>query len=96
MSGPEPTLAATAAFGRTSSQLSLSMRTSTPVASVKALVLAFQASSSPCDEGHPAQQAQRGARLGRVGRVVLGEGARRAEGAGGGEAGGAGQSGLCG
>ena len=51
MSGPEPTLAATAAFGRTSSQLSWSIRTSTPVASVKAAVLAFQASSSPFTKG---------------------------------------------
>ena len=51
MSGPEPTLAATAALGRTSSQLSWSIRTSTPVASVKAAVLAFQASSSAGTNG---------------------------------------------
>ena len=51
MSGPEPTLAATAAFGRTSSQLSWSIRTSTPVASMKAWVLAFQAASSPFTKG---------------------------------------------
>src|SRR5690606_2846205 len=57
MSGPEPTLAATAAFGRMSSQLSLSMRTSTPVASVNFLVLASQASSSPFTKG--AQRSMR-------------------------------------
>ena len=51
MSGPEPTLAATAAFGRMSSQLSLSTRTCTPVASVKRLVLAIHASSSPWTKG---------------------------------------------
>ena len=50
-SGPAPTLAATAAFGRMSSQLSLSTRTSTPVASVNFLVLASQASSSPFTKG---------------------------------------------
>ena len=44
-------LAATAAFGRISSQLSLSTRTSTPVASVNFLVIASQASSSPCTKG---------------------------------------------
>src|SRR5690606_18128475 len=51
MSGPEPTLAATAAFGRISSQLSLSMRTSMPVASVNFLVLASHAVSSPATKG---------------------------------------------
>jgi hypothetical protein len=39
MSGPAPVLAATAAFGRTSSQPSLSTRTSMPVFSVKLLTL---------------------------------------------------------
>src|SRR5688572_5646362 len=48
MSGPLPTLAATAAFGRTSSQPSLSTRTSTPVLAVKALVFSIHLSSSPC------------------------------------------------
>ena len=51
ISGPEPTLAATAAFGRMSSQLSLSTRICTPVASVKRLVLAIHWSSSPCTKG---------------------------------------------
>src|SRR3954467_9343744 len=51
MSGPEPTLAATAAFGRMSSQLSLSTRTSTPVASVNFFVLASHWSSSPLTNG---------------------------------------------
>ena len=51
MSGPEPTLAATAALGRTSSQLSWSIVTLTPVASVKAAVLAFHAASSPFTNG---------------------------------------------
>src|SRR3954469_692836 len=50
-SGPDPTFAATAAFGRMSSQLSLSMRTSTPVASVNFLVLAIHWSSSPFTKG---------------------------------------------
>ncbi len=50
-SGPEPTFAATAAFGRMSSQLSLSMRTSTPVASVNFLVFAIHWSSSPLTKG---------------------------------------------
>ena len=40
-SGPAPVLAATAAFGRTSSQPSLSTRTSTPVLSVNFLTLAM-------------------------------------------------------
>jgi hypothetical protein len=35
MSGPEPTLAATAVFGRRSSQASYSILTGTPVLSVK-------------------------------------------------------------
>ena len=47
MSGPLPTLAATAALGRTSSQPSLSTRTSTPVFSVNFLVFAIHMSSSP-------------------------------------------------
>ncbi len=47
MSGPLPTFAATAAFGRTSSQPSLSIRTSTPVRSVNFFVLAVHSSSSP-------------------------------------------------
>ncbi len=47
MSGPEPTFAATAAFGRTSSQLSLSTRTSTPVRLVNAAVFFIHMSSSP-------------------------------------------------
>src|SRR5690348_10853932 len=48
MSGPEPTFAATAALGRTSSQLSLSTRTSTPVRLVNAAVFFIHKSSSPC------------------------------------------------
>src|SRR5690242_6563149 len=48
MSGPEPTFAATAALGRTSSQLSLSTRTSTPVRLVNAAVFFSHRSSSPC------------------------------------------------
>src|SRR5690348_2915904 len=48
MSGPLPTLAATAAFGRTSSQPSLSTRTSMPVCCVNFFVLASHMSSSPC------------------------------------------------
>src|SRR3954463_213949 len=47
MSGPAPTLAATAALGRISSKFSLSTRTSTPVSSVKRRVLAMNKSSSP-------------------------------------------------
>ena len=46
MSGPAPTLAATADFGRISSQLSASMRTLTPVCSVNFLVLATKLSNS--------------------------------------------------
>ena len=42
------TFAATAALGRTSSQPSLSTRTSTPVSCVNFLVLANHMSSSPC------------------------------------------------
>src|SRR5262249_26112117 len=48
MSGPEPTFAATAALGRTSSQLSLSTRTSTPVCLVNAATFFMYWSSSPC------------------------------------------------
>jgi hypothetical protein len=44
-------VAAVAAFGRMSSQLSLSMRTSTPVASVNFLELAIHWSSSPFTKG---------------------------------------------
>jgi len=40
MSGPLPTFAATAAFGRTSSQPSASTRTSMPVSSVNFFVFA--------------------------------------------------------
>src|SRR5216684_3142246 len=47
MSGPAPTLAATAALGRTSSQLSLSTRTSMPVVSVNFLVISVHLSQSP-------------------------------------------------
>ena len=47
MSGPLPTFAATAALGRTSSQPSASMRTSTPLASANFFVFAAQVSSSP-------------------------------------------------
>src|SRR5689334_21672855 len=47
MSGPAPVLAATAAFGRTSSQPSLSTRTSMPVLSVNFLTLAMYWSMSP-------------------------------------------------
>ena len=46
MSGPAPTLAATADFGRISSQLSASIRTLTPVCSVNFLVLATKLSNS--------------------------------------------------
>src|SRR3984957_987490 len=46
MSGPAPTLAATADFGRMSSQLSASTRTLTPVCSVNFLVLATKLSKS--------------------------------------------------
>ncbi len=48
MSGPLPMLAATAALGRTSSQPSLSTRTSMPVLSLNFLMFAMKASSSPC------------------------------------------------
>src|SRR5438128_1418005 len=48
MSGPLPTFAATAAFGRTSSQPSASIRTSMPVACVNFLVFSAHLSSSPC------------------------------------------------
>src|SRR5690349_20379521 len=48
MSGPEPTFAATAALGRTSSQLSASTRTSTPVRLVNAATFFMYWSSSPC------------------------------------------------
>src|SRR5258705_8633854 len=47
-SGPLPTLAATAALGRTSSQPSLSTRTSILCSSANFLVLASHTSSSPC------------------------------------------------
>src|SRR6478735_3784345 len=47
MSGPAPVLAATAALGRTSSQLSLSTRTSTPNLSVNFLTFAMYWSMSP-------------------------------------------------
>src|SRR5437763_9271894 len=47
MSGPLPTLAATAALGRTSSQPSLSTRTGTLYFAVKALVFSSHLSSSP-------------------------------------------------
>src|SRR5581483_4368517 len=47
MSGPEPTLAATAALGRTSSQLSASTRTSTPVFFENAATFFRYWSSSP-------------------------------------------------
>jgi hypothetical protein len=46
MSGPPPTLAATAAFGRMSSQLSASRRTVTPVCSTNFFVFALKASNS--------------------------------------------------
>src|SRR5689334_7356589 len=48
MSGPAPALAATAAFGRTSSQLSLSTRTGMPYFSLNFLAFARYVSSSPC------------------------------------------------
>src|SRR5262245_21501067 len=48
MSGPAPVLAATAAFGRTSSQLSLSTRTSMPYLAVKAATFFMYWSMSPC------------------------------------------------
>src|SRR5258706_9580080 len=47
MSGPAPVLAATAAFGRTSSQLSLSTRTSMPYLAVKACTFFMYWSMSP-------------------------------------------------
>src|SRR5581483_11721538 len=47
MSGPLPTFAATAAFGRMSSKFSLSTRTGTPVARVNASVFFIHCSSSP-------------------------------------------------
>ena len=46
MSGPPPTLAATAAFGRMSSQLSASTRIFTPLCSTNFLVLAIKLSNS--------------------------------------------------
>src|SRR4051812_44541668 len=46
MSGPVPRLAASAALGRTSSQVMYSTETGTPVASVNFFVLAFHCSSS--------------------------------------------------
>src|SRR3984957_2971878 len=46
MSGPAPTLAATADFGRISSQLSASTRTLTPVFLLNFLLLATKASNS--------------------------------------------------
>ena len=79
MSGPEPTLAATAAFGRMSSQLSLSTRTWTPVASVKCLVLASHCVLVALHERRPAQHAQARAGLGRECQRVLGEGGRADE-----------------
>src|SRR4051812_20511676 len=48
MSGPAPVLAATAALGRTSSQPSLSTRTSTPYFSWNFFALARYVSQSPC------------------------------------------------
>src|SRR5215510_10067629 len=48
MSGPAPVFAATAAFGRTSSQLSLSTRTSMPYLAVKAATFFMYWSMSPC------------------------------------------------
>src|SRR5438105_2962652 len=48
MSGPAPVLAATAAFGRTSSQPSLSTRTSMPVFSVNLATFFVYWSMSPC------------------------------------------------
>ncbi len=48
MSGPAPVFAATAAFGRTSSQPSLSTRTSMPYLSWNALTLTMYRSMSPC------------------------------------------------
>ena len=47
-SGPAPTLAATAALGRTSSQFSWSVRTSMPYFSLNFFVLAIHMSSSAC------------------------------------------------
>ena len=47
MSGPSPTVAATAIFGRRSSQLSKSTLTATPVASVNFLAFARYIVSSP-------------------------------------------------
>src|SRR4249920_209633 len=48
MSGPAPVFAATAAFGRTSSQLSLSTRTSMPYFALKAATFFMYWSMSPC------------------------------------------------
>src|SRR4051812_14825588 len=48
MSGPLPTLAATAALGRTSSQPSLSTRTGILYWSLNFLVFSIHLSSSPC------------------------------------------------
>src|SRR5690349_14615847 len=48
MSGPAPVLAATAAFGRTSCQLSLSARTSMPYFLVNAAAFFMYWSMSPC------------------------------------------------
>src|SRR4051812_40425865 len=48
MSGPAPVFAATAAFGRTSSQLSLSTRTSMPYLAVNAATFFMYWSMSPC------------------------------------------------
>src|SRR5437660_9709924 len=57
MSGPLPRLAASAALGRTSSQVMYSTLTGTPVASVNFFVLAFHSSSS--DLTNPDQRKSR-------------------------------------
>ncbi len=67
MSGPAPAFAATAAFGRTSSQLSLSTRTWMPYFSVNFLTLTMYWSIVALDEALPAQHAQLGALFRRVG-----------------------------
>src|SRR5438045_3066520 len=57
MSGPVPRFAASAALGRTSSQVMYSTLTGTPVSSVNFLVFAFQSSSS--DLTKPDQRSSR-------------------------------------
>ncbi len=63
MSGPEPTCAASAAFGVTSFQVSDWMVTGTPVAAVNFFVFSSQIGLVALDERRPAQQLQRRALL---------------------------------